>query len=95
MKQFRWDPIKNGQLINERGLSFERIAVAVEAGDLIQISPHPNFEKYPRQKLMVVAIDGYACLVPFVEEGDYFFLKAIIPSRKATRDLLPKTGEEL
>jgi len=27
-------------------------------------------------------------LVPFVEEDDCFFLKTIIPSRKATRDYL-------
>jgi hypothetical protein len=27
-------------------------------------------------------------LVPFVEETDCFFLKTIIPSRKATRDYL-------
>jgi len=26
--------------------------------------------------------------VPFVEEEDYFFLKTIIPSRRATRDYL-------
>ena len=27
-------------------------------------------------------------LVPFVEEDDYYFLKTIIPSRKATRKYL-------
>ena len=27
-------------------------------------------------------------LVPFVEEDDYFVLKTVIPSRKATRDYL-------
>jgi hypothetical protein len=27
-------------------------------------------------------------LVPFIEEEDYFFLKTVIPSRKATRDYL-------
>jgi hypothetical protein len=27
-------------------------------------------------------------LVPYVDEQDYFFLKTIIPSRKATRDYL-------
>ncbi len=37
---------------------------------------------------MMVEIEGYADLVPFVEEDDYFFLKTIIPSRKATRDFL-------
>jgi hypothetical protein len=36
----------------------------------------------------VVAADGYVYLVPFVEEPDHFFLKTIIPSRKATRDYL-------
>jgi hypothetical protein len=41
----------------------------------------------------VVACDGYAYLVPFVEEDDHFFLKTVIPSRKATRDYL-KQGED-
>jgi hypothetical protein len=37
---------------------------------------------------MIVGIDGYAYLIPFVEEADYLFLKTIIPSRKATRDFI-------
>lgn len=49
---------------------------------------HPNPEKYPRQKVMVVACDAYAYLVPYIEEDQHFFLKTIIPSRKATRDYL-------
>ncbi|MDP2832577.1 MAG: hypothetical protein Q8Q28_04635 [Pseudomonadota bacterium] len=49
---------------------------------------HPNPVKYPRQRVLVVVCDNYAYLVPFVEEDDYFFLKTIIPSRKATRDYL-------
>ena len=85
---FRWDPNKNEQLIQERGVSFEQITVAVENGDLLQVVQHPNVAKYPRQKIMVVGIDGYAYLVPFVEETDYYFLKTIIPSRKATRDFI-------
>jgi uncharacterized DUF497 family protein len=87
-KPFRWDPDKNEQLIQERGVSFEQITVAVENGDLLQVVQHPNVAKYPRQKIMIVGIDGYAYLVPFVEETDYFFLKTIIPSRKATRDFI-------
>ena len=87
-KPFRWDPKKNEQLIQERGISFEKITVAVENGDLLQIVPHPNPIKYPRQRIMVVGIDGYAFLVPFVEEPDYLFLKTIIPSRKATRNFI-------
>ena len=89
-KPFRWDPDKNEQLMQERGVSFEQITVAVENGDLIQVVQHPNGAKYPRQKIMIVGIDGYAFLVPFVEEADYFFLKTIIPSRKATRDFIAR-----
>jgi len=42
---------------------------------------------------MVVAWDGYAHLVPYVEETEYFLLKTIIPSRKATRELLKQEPE--
>jgi hypothetical protein len=31
---------------------------------------------------------GSGDTVPFVEEDDYFFLKTVIPSRKATREHL-------
>jgi len=30
-------------------------------------------------------VEGYACLVPFVEDDDIVFLKTIIPSRKMTK----------
>jgi len=92
VKPFRWDPEKNVFLIQERGISFEQVTVAVENGDLIQIVQHPNAEKYPTQKIMIVGLDGYAFLVPFIEEADYFFLKTIIPSRKATRDFIERKG---
>lgn len=90
MKPFRWPPDKNAELLAERGLSFEQVVVAVESGGLLQIVAHPNPARYPRQKIMIVAWDGYAHLVPFVEEADHYFLKTIIPSRKATRDFLQK-----
>lgn len=88
MKPFRWSPEKNEALKADRGISFERIVVAVESGGLLDILAHPNQAKYPRQRVLVVACDHYAYLVPFVEEEDYFFLKTAIPSRKATRDYL-------
>jgi hypothetical protein len=34
-----------------------------------------------------------AQLVPFIEEADYYFLKTVIPSRKATRDYLQGGGK--
>lgn len=61
---------------------------AYENGGLVDILSHPNPARYPRQRVLVVASDNYVYLVPFVEEDDYFFLKTIIPSRKATRDYM-------
>ena len=91
MKPFRWPPDKNDLLKQERGVSFEDITIAVEAGGLLEIVPHQN----PRQKIMVVEVAGYAFLVPFVEEEDHFFLKTIIPSRKATRDFIAKESDDV
>lgn len=88
MKPFRWNPEKNEALKADRGLSFEGIVVAIESGGLLDILAHPNKAKYPNQRVLVVAFDSYAYLVPFVEEKDHFFLKTIIPSRKATREYL-------
>jgi hypothetical protein len=49
---------------------------------------HPNQEDYPGQRILVVNVEDYACLVPFVEDEERFFLKTIIPSRKMTQKYL-------
>lgn len=90
MKPFRWGSAKNDQLKLERGLSFETMVVAIEGGGLVDVLDHPNPRKYPNQRVLVVASDGYAYLVPFLEMEDHFFLKTVIPSRKATRHYLNK-----
>lgn len=59
----------------------------IEAGDEVDLFGHPNQERYPNQKILVVLIEGYAYL-PFVESAEEIFLKTIIPSRKATRQYL-------
>ena len=83
MKPFRWGVEKNESLKSIRGVSFESIVVAIESEGLLDIEA-----KYPNQKVLVVSFDGYVYLVPFVEEVDHFFLKTVIPSRKATRDYM-------
>ena len=92
MKPFRWSREKNDSLKAARGVCFESIVVAIESGGLLDVLAHPNRVNYARQRVLVVAHDSYVYLVPFVEEEDYFFLKTIIPSRKATRDYL-KLGD--
>ena len=83
---FNWNEEKNATLKDERGISFERIVVAIEEGHLLDVIDHPNGEKYRGQKIFIVDIDGYAICVPFVEEfnGD-FFLKTLFQSRKHTK----------
>lgn len=88
MKPFRWSADKNEALQKDRHVSFEAMVVAIEADGLLDVLTHPNGSKYPNQKVLVIARDGYVYLVPMVEETEYFFLKTIIPSRKATRDYL-------
>ncbi len=90
MKPFRWSHEKNEALKSERSISFEEIILAIEANGLLDILQHPNVEKYSRQLILIVAFEHCVYLVPFVEEPEYYFLKTVIPSRKATRDYLLK-----
>jgi len=88
MKYFSWSAEKNEKLRRERGISFEEIVFHVDRSDLLDILEHPNRERYPSQRILVVAVDDYAWLVPCVESEDAIFLKTAIPSRKATRRYL-------
>ena len=93
MNYYKWNKEKNEQLKIERGMSFEQIAMHIERGDVLDIVDHPNQKKYPNQQLLVVEINNYAYLVPFIEDENNKFLKTIIPSRKATRDYLGGKNE--
>ena len=91
---FDWDNEKNMMLKRNRSISFERIIVAIEQDDLLDILEHPNKEKYPNQLLILVEIDRYVYVVPCVLENDVCFLKTIFPSRKYTSKYLDWKGEE-
>jgi len=88
MKYVDWDNKKNGQLKEEREISFEDILIAIEEGRLLDIVEHPNKNRYLNQKIFIVVINNYAYLVPFVEDEEKIFLKTIIPSRKATKQYI-------
>ncbi len=85
---YRWNYEKNLKLKAGRGISFEQVVMHIERGDILDVVQHPNQEKCPNQQLIVVDIDNYACLIPFVEDENGKYLKTIIPSRKATLDYL-------
>jgi uncharacterized DUF497 family protein len=84
MNVFRWDNEKNEMLRKNRGLCFEQVVVQMERGDVLDTIEHPNQDRYPGQKIAIIRIDDYACLVPYIEKREELFLKTIIPSRKAT-----------
>ena len=88
MKDIRWDYSKNEKLKLERDVSFEAVLVSITQGNVLEDSIHPNQEKYPNQRLLIVKIKNYAYLVPYVETNTEIFLKTIIPSRKATKQYL-------
>jgi len=85
MKLITWNPEKNAFLKAKRGVSFEDVVFHIMAGDILETIEHPNQDRYPRQQIHVIAIEGYVYLVPFVESEEEVFLKTIIPSRKATK----------
>jgi len=93
MKTYSWSSEKNELLQKERGISFEEIVLNIQLGNEVAIYDHPNFKKYPNQKISVVLIEGYAYLVPYVEAKDQIFLKTIIPSRKATKQYVGDDNE--
>lgn len=88
MKIFKWNPEKNEKLLAERGITFDEIVQKIESGAKVFETEHPNRNKYPNQKIMIVDVDGYAFLVPYVIDNNEYFLKKIIPGRKATRKYL-------
>lgn len=88
MTIFRWNAEKNEILARERGITFEEIVQRIDSGARVIETEHPNKKKYPNQNILIVDVDGYAYLVPFVVNDNEYFLKTIIPSRKAARKYL-------
>jgi len=91
MKPINWNAKKNRKLIEERDISFEDIVFCLQSGGLLDDVSHPNEEKYPHQRILIVAVDEYAYLVPYVENEEEIFLKTVVPSRKATKQYLGGT----
>ena len=94
MMIFKWNAEKNVILEKERRITFEEIVGLIESGAYTLEVDHPNKKKYPNQRIMIVDVAGYAYMLPFVKEGEAYFLKTIIPSRKATKRYLGGQKDE-
>ena len=88
MSEFDWNDEKNEVLERTRGVCFEDVLFHIQNGDVLDVIRHPNQARYPRQNIIVLDVEGYVWLVPYVKTRGTRFLKTIIPSRKATREYL-------
>jgi uncharacterized DUF497 family protein len=88
VSDFDWNDEKNEFLKSARGVSFKEVVFHIQNGDVLDVIKHSNAVRYPKQHIIVLNIEGYVYLVPYVKERGVRFLKAIIPSRKATKEYL-------
>ena len=79
--------------MEKRGVSFEEVLQAILERKLLAIEAHPNSDRYPAQKILVLPLNGYVHIVPFVETEEEIFLKTIYPDRKYHRKYM-KTLQE-
>ena len=84
---FDWDAEKNSLLKETRDVCFEDVIFALESGAWSIDEPHPNQEKFSHQYQIVVFINNYAYVAPYVvnQERKTRFLKTVYPSRKHTK----------
>ena len=86
MKRIVWSVEKAVLLRSDplRGnVGFEECVVAIEEGRVLDDLAHPGAQ-YPHQRMLILQIDDYAYVVPYVETEDEIFLKTVFPSRKHT-----------
>jgi uncharacterized DUF497 family protein len=79
----KWNEEKNDQLKIERNIGFEDIIVAINNKKLIADIEHINKDRL-NQRLLLVEIDNYIYVVPYVQDEGCVFLKTIYPSRSMT-----------
>ena len=80
---YQWDEEKNNILKNsDRKISFEEVVFALKNEKLLDVIPSPTHEN---QDCLVLNINDYVYIVPFVSNDSEIFLKTIYPSRKHTQ----------
>ena len=85
VKLIQWDKDKNAWLRRHRGVSFEDVAEEIRNDRILVDEPHPNALRYPHQRILVVRIDDYVHIAPYVGDEHRLFLKTIYRSRAYQR----------
>ncbi|MGZ8548942.1 MAG: toxin [Sulfuricurvum sp.] len=81
---FDWNDDKNTLLKESQNVCFEDVVTSIQEDKLLDIVKNSS-ANYQSQYCLIVEIMNYAYIVPFVNEGETFFLKTIYPSRKQTK----------
>ena len=77
-KLILWNSEKNEQIKKTRWVCFEDVLNSEILDDL----EHPNKEKYPNQRIMIISINWYPYICPYVENEKEIFLKTLFPDRR-------------
>lgn len=73
-----WSIEKNKILKKTRWICFEDVLISEIVDDLV----HPNKEKFPNKRILIVNIRNYIYLVPYISNSKWIFLKTIYPDRR-------------
>jgi uncharacterized DUF497 family protein len=82
---FNWSEAKNRFLKEHRNISFEEVVIAVQNGGLLEVIDNPSKNEHQSRQCMIVNINHYAFIVPFIMSEEEAFLTTIFPSRKFTK----------
>ncbi len=96
MKSISWNPDKAAALSNNElrnAIGFEECLAAIDEGRVLDDLPNPS-PQYPHQRMLILNIDNYAYVVPYVDHDGHIFLKTVFPSRKYTDKFLRAQNEK-
>lgn len=82
MIQIRWNIEKAIALRTDKtrnGIGFEDCVIAIEEGRILDDLPHPRRQN---QRILILEINDYAYVAPYILEDKGIFLKTVFPSRK-------------
>ncbi len=83
---------KSFVLKNTRGIDFEDVIEAIDKNLVLDNINHFNKKKYPNQKILIVKINNYIYVIPYVidKKRRVVFLKTIYPNRDLTKKYLKR-----
>lgn len=88
MKPIRFNEEKDKLLRKKRQIGFDEIIKALKNKKAIKVIDNPNKKKFSNQRLLLISINNYVFVVPYVENEKEIFLKTIYPSRKYTKKFI-------